>query len=386
MTYIKKFFILLLIIFFLISRNVYAENNLLNNAKAGLLMNVDTGAILFEKNIHERLSVASMTKMMGMILVMEALEDGKIKLNDKIIVSKNASGMGGSQIWLSEGEEITILDLIKGVMMASANDGIVALAERVGGTEQKFVEMMNQKAKELKLQNTNFVNPTGLDEKNHYSSAYDMAIIAKELLNYEKILTYTSIYEDYLRKGTDREYWLVNTNKLIKTYSGADGLKTGMTDNAGYCMAVTAKRNNMRLLAIVLGEDSGKVRNQETTELLDYGFNTYELETIEKKGNILGTITIDKANVDPIEIVSTKDVTVLKKKGEDKKEYKTDVRLNKLNLPLKKGSEIGSLIVLDDLGNQIEKVNITVTKDIKKDTFLNIFKKILLSIFIGDLS
>ena len=175
----------------------------------------------------------------------------------------------------------------------------------------------------------------------------------------------------------------VNTNKLIKTYNGADGLKTGMTDNAGYCMAVTAKRDGMRLLAIVLGEENGKVRNQETAELLDYGYNLYELDTIKKKGEVLGNITIDKANVNPIEIVSNKDVTVLKKKGEEKKNYRTDVRLNDLKLPISSGSEIGKLIVLDDVGNQIDKVTVTVTKDVKKDNFFNLFLKILLSSISG---
>lgn len=204
------------LIFFLIFKiNVKGESELLQNAKSGLLMEVNSGTILYEKNINDRVSVASMTKMMGMVLVMEALEDGKIKLDDLVVVSKNASNMGGSQIWLSEGEKISINDLIKGVMMASANDGIVALAERIGGSEDEFVKMMNNKAKELGLKNTNFVNPTGLDEDNHYSSAYDMAIIAKELINHEKIFEYTSVYEDYLRRGTKNEYWLVNTNKVV---------------------------------------------------------------------------------------------------------------------------------------------------------------------------
>lgn len=192
-----------------------AEENLIPNAKSGLLVEASTGTIIYEKNIHERVSVASMTKMMGMILIMEALENGQIKLDEKVKVSKNASNMGGSQIWLEEGEEMLVSDLIKGIMMASANDGIVCMAERIGGTEEKFVSMMNEKAKELGLKNTNFVNPTGLDEENHYSSAYDMSIIARELIKHEKIFEYTSIYEDYLRKGTKNEYWLVNTNKVV---------------------------------------------------------------------------------------------------------------------------------------------------------------------------
>lgn len=213
--YKKGIIILLLISVLLPSMKVSADETLLQNAKSGLLMEVSTGKIIFEKNIHEKVSVASMTKMMGMILIMESLEEGKIKLDDMVVVSKNASGMGGSQIWLEEGEKISVLDLIKGIMMASANDGIVAIAEYIGGTEVNFVKMMNDKAKSLGLKDTNFVNPTGLDEKNHYSTAYDMALIAKELISHEDIFKYTSVYEDYLRKGTNRQFWLVNTNKPV---------------------------------------------------------------------------------------------------------------------------------------------------------------------------
>ena len=385
MRFLKNLMVMLLLLTLANPIFVQAEESLIPNAKSGLLMEASTGTIIYEKNIHEKVSVASMTKMMGMILIMEALEDGSISLEEKVTVSKNASGMGGSQIWLEEGEQITVLDLIKGIMMASANDGIVCMAERIAGTEADFVKMMNDKAKELGLKNTNFVNPTGLDEENHYSSAYDMAIIASELIKHEEIFNYTSIYEDYLRKGTNREYWLVNTNKLIKTYQGADGLKTGFTDDALYCMAVTAKRNNMRLIAIVLGEEEGKVRNQETAELLDYGFNLYEVVTIKKKGDVLGNITIDKADTEEIEIVALRDVTVLKKQSDKDKEYKSEVRLNDLNLPIQKNEVIGSLIVKDDLGNKIDEVEITVLTDIKKDNFLKIFLKVLKSMIIGEL-
>lgn len=383
--YKKGIIIFLLISIFLPSIKVRADETLLQNAKSGLLMEVSTGKIIYEKNIHEKVSVASMTKMMGMVLIMESLEDGKIKLEDMVVVSKNASGMGGSQIWLEEGEKISVLDLIKGIMMASANDGIVAMAEYIGGTEANFVKMMNDKAKSLGLKDTNFVNPTGLDEKDHYSTAYDMALIAKELISHEEILKYTSIYEDYLRKGTDRQFWLVNTNKLIKTYQGADGLKTGYTDAAMYCMAVTAKRNDMRLLAITLGEKEGKVRNKETSELLDYGFNLYKVETIKKKGEELGTISIDKADIPKIKIIANQDVTVLKNKNDKKEEYKSNVILNTLKLPIKKGDMIGKLVVKDSLGNMIDEVNITVKNDIKKDNYFNIFLKILKGVIIGDL-
>ena len=264
-------------------------------------------------------------------------------------------------------------------------DAVVALAEKIAGTEKSFVKLMNDKVAELGLKNTHFVNATGLDAENHYSSSYDMAMMARELVRHEKILEFSSIYEDYLRKGTDRQFWLVNTNKLIKTYQGADGLKTGMTDNAGYCMAVTAKRNNMRLLAIVLGEKEGKVRNKETAELLDYGFNLYEVTTIKQKGEELGTISLDKANLEKVKIVANQDVTVLKKQSEKKKEYKSNVVLNTLKLPIYKGDVIGKLIVKDDLGNMIEEVKITVSEDLKKDNYFNIFMKILKGMITGDL-
>ncbi len=372
-------------IFNLLPLKVKAANDLLSNAKAGLLMEVGTGTIIYEKNSNEKLAVASMTKMMGMILVMESLEKGSISLTEKVKVSKNAAGMGGSQIWLSEGEQMTVSDLIKGIMMASANDGIVVMAERIGGSEANFVKMMNDKAKELGLKNTHFVNPTGLDEDNHYSTAYDMAIIAKELMKHEDIFKFTSIYEDYLRKGTNNQFWLVNTNKLIRTYQGADGLKTGMTDNALYCMAVTAKRNGMRLLAIVLGEPDGKTRNAETAELLDYGFNLYEVTTIKKAFEKLGEIEIDKANQKKIEIVAKTDVTILKKQSDKDKEYKSNLILDEIKLPIKKGDTIGKLVVKDDLGNMIDEVLVTVNQDVKKDNFLNIFLKCLKNMIQGEL-
>ena len=273
----KKLLVFICLFLFMISPVLAVEpkndNELLANATNGLLMEISTGEILYEKGRDERVAVASMTKMVAQIIILEQIEKGNLTWDEKVTVSKNAADMGGSQIYLEVGEEMTIRDLMKGITMASANDATVAMAERIAGTEKKFVDMMNNKVKKLGLKNTHFVNSTGLDEDNHYSSSYDMAIIAKELLKYEDILKFSSIYEDYLRVDTPNKFWLVNTNKLVRLYDGADGLKTGFTDNAGYCMAVTAKRGNMRLLAITLGEKSGKVRNNETMKLLDYGRN-----------------------------------------------------------------------------------------------------------------
>lgn len=377
----KKILIFCLIL--ICSFNVYAIE-LVPNSKSAILIDPDSKKILYEKNIYDEVSIASLTKMMGLILIFEKIESGEIKYTDKVVASKNAADMGGSQIWLSEGEELTVDELLKGIIMASANDGIVAMAEYIGGTEEEFVKMMNNKAKELNLIHTNFVNPTGLDEKGHYSSAYDLAIIASELMKHTDVFKYTTLYEDYLRKDTNNKFWLVNTNKLLKSYKGVDGLKTGMTDNAGYCMAVTARRDGMRILAIVLGEKEGKIRNSETSSLLDYGFKNFELTTIKKKDEKVGEISIDKAIPEKIDVKVDEDITLIQEKGNKLKEYKSEVRLNNLNLPIKKGEVIGKLLIKD--GNDIIKeIPLKSNVNMKKRSFINLWGNILKSIFTGDL-
>ena len=263
-------------------------NNLIPNAVSGLLMDADSGKIIVQKDINKKVAVASMTKMVAQIIVMESIESGKIRWDDIVVVSKNAADMGGSQIYIAEGEKISVEDLMKGISMASGNDATVAMAEYISGSESKFVELMNKKVKELGLKNTYFKNCTGLDEDGHYSSAYDMGIIARHLiLEYPDIIKFSSIYEDYLRENTDNKFWLVNTNKLVRFYEGTDGLKTGHTDNAGYCLAATAKRNGLRLIAIVLGEPSATIRNNETIELLNYGYQNLRAKKIKSKGEIV---------------------------------------------------------------------------------------------------
>ena len=377
----KKILIFCLIILSLFK---VSAKELVPNAKSAILIDPDSKKILYEKNIYEEVSVASLTKMMGLILIFEKIESGDIRYTDKVIASSNAAGMGGSQIWLSEGEELTVDELLKGIIMASANDGIVAMAEYVAGSEDAFVKMMNDKAKELKLVNTNFVNPTGLDEKGHFSSAYDLSIIAIELMKHSDVFKYTTIYEDYLRKNTNNKFWLVNTNKLLKSYKGVDGLKTGMTDDAGYCMSVTAKRDNMRLLAIVLGEKEGKVRNQETAELLDYGFNNYEMSTIKNKGDRIGEISFAKAIPKTIDITLQEDVMIIRKKGDSKKEYKSEVKLDNLTLPINKGDRIGKLLIKDN-DEIIKEITIKSNNAMKKRGFLDLWGSILKSVFTGDL-
>ena len=381
----KKLFCLFLLLFLLIPK-VYANNesNVIPNAKSGMLIEASTGQIIFEKNKDEKVAVASMTKMVAQILILENIESGNLKWDEMITISSNASGMGGSQIYLQTGEKMSIRDLMKGITMASANDATVAMAERIAGTEDNFVKMMNDKVKKMGLKNTVFKNSTGLDENGHYSSAYDMSVIARELLKHEEILKFSSVYEDYLRVDTPNKFWLVNTNKLVRFYEGADGLKTGFTDAAKYCMAVTAKRDNMRLIAIVLGENSGKVRNQETMELLDYGFNLYKVDLIKDKNDIIGELKVDKANKDKIEVYSKDDITILGKKSDVSLNYDIELKMNDVKLPLKKNSVVGKITVKSGNKN-IKEIDAIVKEDISKISYINLFGKTLKDILSGNI-
>lgn len=378
-------FLLLGVLFLNLPVQVKAEEDLISNARSGLLMEISTGNILYEKNIHEQVSVASMTKMMSQILILEAVESGKIKWEDKVKVSKNAADFGGSQIWLTAGEVMSVKDLMKGISMASANDATVALAEYISGSEEEFVKMMNNKAKELGLKNTNFVNSTGLDVDNHYSSSYDLALIARHLLmEHPNILEFSKVYEDYLRVDTPNKFWLVNTNKLVRFYEGADGLKTGHTDAAKYCMAVTSKRSDMRLLAVVLGEETAAIRNEETSKLLDYGFNSYKVQLLKSKSDIVEEVKINKANQDKVSIIPKDDVSILLKKNENQGEYTYETNINELKLPIKSGDTIGKLVVKAKDGNPIKEVDLTVDKDIRKISFLKLWGNFIKSVITGD--
>ena len=341
----KIFFFFLFSLLFI--PNVYAEENLLQGAKSGILIENSTGEILYEKNKNEKVSIASLTKMMVQIIVLENIEAGNIKWNDVVTASSNASGMGGTQIWLSTGEKMSVEDLFKGMSIASANDATVALAEYISGTEDNFVKLMNKKVNELGLKNTVFKNCTGLDQNGHFSTAEDLAVIARELLKHEEIYRFSSVYEDYIRVNTPNKYWLVNTNKLVRFYEGADGLKTGFTDDAGYTMAVTAKRNNMRLIAIVLGEKESKVRNNETIDLLNFGFDNFKVELLKNKGEVIETVEIERGTKDKIELVTKDDLSILTKKSNPNVNYTYNVFIDNFKLPVKKGDVIGKIELID---------------------------------------
>lgn len=321
----KKILILFLIVaiflthFININAITYEYDSLLtNDSKSACLIEAKTGTVLYSKNEHDKLAPASMTKIMTMILVMEKLNKNLIKKDDLVTTPKEASSLGGSQIYLSEGEKMTVHDLLKAMCIASANDAAMSLAIYVGGNEKNFIKMMNDKAKELNLQNTNFENPYGFDNDNHFSSSYDMAMMARHLImNYPDILSYTSIYEDYVREDTTKKFWLVNTNKLVKFMDGVDGLKTGWTEKSGYCLTATISKNNERFIAVSMGNTSTTKRNQEVTNLLNYGLINYETKTIYEKDEIVKEISDVNYNSKKLVFKTTDEVVIVKNKNNE---------------------------------------------------------------------
>lgn len=375
----KKIMLFILLLFPIF---VKAED-LTPNAESGILIEYSTGKILYSKKIDEKLAPASMTKIMTLLLIMEAVEEGKINLDDNISISTNASSMGGSQVFLDPNTEMKAEELIKSIAIASANDSSVAMAEAISGTTANFVSRMNSRARELGCKNTNFKNVHGLDEEGHYSTAYDMSLIARELLKHEQILKYTSTYEAYLNKPNGTSTWMVNTNKLIKYYTGLDGLKTGFTKTAGYCLTSTAKRNDMRLISVVMKEPSSQVRNSETISLLNYGFSNYKIKTILKKDQKLGTIEVQNGKKELADITILEDATNLESIN-DNKEYSFNIVTDKVKAPLKKGDKVGTL-ELTEQGTVIKRLNITVKENIPKANIWDLYKRNFKSIIIGSI-
>lgn len=378
----KKILLIFIAFIFFIS-NVHAEN-ITKYSQSAILMEKSTGKILYELDSTKENPPASMTKIMSMILIMDQIKMGKLAFNDKVVISENASSMGGSQVYLNTNETYKVEELLKSVAIASANDAVVALAEKTYGSVEKFVEKMNQKCKEIGCKNTNFVNPHGLDAEGHYSSSYDMALMARYLItNHEDILKFTSIYEDYLHRPDGSQTWLVNTNKLVRFYDNVDGLKTGFTEGAGYCLTATAKRGEMRLISVVMGVDTIDNRTSDTVKLLNYGFNTYKLETIYKKGKVIDKVKVEKGKKDFVEIVLMNDATELLSNEENKKNYMINIELKKLVAPIKKGKVVGEAEIIDNEGNIIDIEQITVKEDVEKANYLDYFKRNIKELFSG---
>lgn len=326
------------------------ENDLSPHARSAILMDADSGTVIFEKNPHEQLPPASITKIMTMLIVMEELSKGTLNLDEQVTASEYAASMGGSQIFLEPGESMSVEDLLKGVAMASGNDATVALAEKIAGSEEIFIRMMNEKAKELGLKNTHFSNTNGLPAEDHYTSAYDIAVMSRELLKHEEVTHFTSKYQDYLRKDTEKPFWLVNTNKLVRFYDGADGLKTGYTSEAKFCLSATAKRGSFRIIAVVLGEPNAKTRNAEVTSMFNFAFSQYTNVPIIKDGEQFGIVKVEKGKQSEIVLKAERPYSVLMKKG-----HATNLNIRHelvleehLKAPVKKGQEIGKLHVYNN--------------------------------------
>ena len=361
----KKLILGCLVFLFSISL-VYAEEDLAPTAKSAILIDASDGKVLYEKNADEKLPPASMTKLASMLIIMEYIDSGKIALTDQVTISEAAASMGGSQVFLEAGEVYTVEQLLKGIAIASGNDAVVAMSEKIAGTEQAFVDLVNKRLKEIGAKNTVFLNAHGLDTEGHVSTARDMATIALELLKHPKILDFTSIYEEYLEKNDGSKTWLVNTNKLIRFYNGVDGLKTGFTSNAGYCLTATAKKGDLRLISVVMGEDTTENRSSDTVKLLNYGFNTFKLNTIKLNTEVLGKVRVEGGKQDFAEVVLVNNATEILKISEENKEYTFNIKIDKVKAPVKHGDTIGTAEIIDNEGNIIDEVDVTVKDDILK--------------------
>ena len=360
---------------------VFAEGNtdLGLNAKSAILMEEATGNILYESNPDERLPIASVTKVMTMLLIMEAVDSGKISLDDMVTVSENAMSYGGSTMFLETGEQLTVNDMLKGIAVASANDGCVAMAEHLAGSESAFVDMMNEKAKELGMENTHFMNTNGLDEDDHYSSARDVAIMSRELMKHETIFNYTSIWMDTLRGG---KFQLANTNKLIRFYDGANGLKTGSTSKALCCLSAAAKRNDMQLIAVVLGAPTSAERFASAKSLLDYGFANYAVNTQITAGDEVQKIAGEKGVDEEVGVVAGDSCSTLVKKGQEDnitKEIKID---ETITAPIEAGQKIGTMTISRD-GEVIADIDLNASSAVEKKGIGLIIKDFFATIFFG---
>lgn len=354
---------------------------LAQNAVSAVVIDAESGTVIFEKNSHQKLPPASITKVMTMLLVMEAIDQGKLKLTDMVTTSERAASMGGSQIFLEVGEQMSVEEMLKGVAMASGNDASVALAEKLAGTEDHFVAMMNERAAQLGLKNTHFMNSNGLPVENHYSSAYDIAVLSRELMKYELIRSFTGKYQDYLRKDSEKPFWLVNTNKLVRFYDGADGIKTGYTSEAKFCLSASAVRDGMRLIAVVMGAPSTKVRNAEVTQLLDYSFAQYMNYPLIKKGDLIGTLQIEKGMESKVDVIAPQPFSVLVKRGSNTEEIHYELDMDEsVKAPVVQGQPIGKLMIYQG-DSLMKEYELLAPATIERSSWWKLLKRSTKSLF-----
>lgn len=347
------------------------------DAKASILMEASTGEILYENAPDEQLPIASVTKIMTMLLIMEEIDSGRMTLEDLVGVSENAMSYGGSTMFLETGEQLSVNDMLKGIAVASANDGCVAMAEHIAGSESEFVDMMNAKAAELGMENTHFMNTNGLDEDNHYSCARDVAIMSRELIKHEKIFDYTTIWTDELRGG---KFQLANTNKLIRFYDGANGLKTGSTSKALCCLSATAKRDDMQLIGVVLGAPTSEKRFSSAKAMLDYGFSHYGVKKLVSKGDAFENAEVKKGVAETVGVVSNDDCSVLLEKTKNSEVIEEITIDEELTAPIEKGQRVGTVKYTID-GETVGEALLVAAADVEKkgigSIILGFFKTII---------
>ena len=377
----KKIFLFCFVFVFLMLNVSAVDVGLAKNSETAILIEASTGKILFEKDKDKKMAPASMTKIMTMLLTMEALESGKVSLDEDVLISENAQKMGGTQIYVEAGSNVKVEDLIKGIGIASANDAAVALAEKLGGTVENFVNMMNERAKELGCKNTTFKNPHGLDEDGHLTSAYDMSLMARELVKHKYALKISSTYDEYITVSGEN-HWLVNTNKLVKFYKGIDGLKTGYTDKAGYCLTATMNKNNMRLISVVMKSSSKDNRSSDTIGMMEYGYSMYGSEVIFKKSEYTGKINISGSENKEYNYYLDNDVKLIVDKNTRDVNYSTKIKLDKLKAPLKKGTKVGELIL--EFEDKKYTYNLIINEEVKKASYFKVLINNLKDIVTGN--
>lgn len=372
--------LLIIVLLFTFSAPQAAAQPFQINAKSAVLIDQATGTVIYEKNQHDPLPPASVTKIMTMLLAMEAIDSNRITLNDKVTISDLASSMGGTQLYLEPGEEKTVEELMKGIAIRSANDASVAIGEHISGTEELFVQRMNERAKELGMNNTTFVNSSGLPDEGHAMSAYDVALMSRELLKHKDVHRWLTTWMDSVAVGRRQSVQeLVNTNRLIRSYDGANGIKTGSTGEAGYCLSASATRGNTTFIAVVLGAPTSAIRFSEASRLLDYGFANFSTAAITTKNSTVATVPVQKGVLLEAEVIAKEDLKLLVKKGEEDKVKREVIIPQYLQAPIQKGEKIGEVIALID-GKEMGRVDIVAAENIERaslwDVMLRLFRRL----------
>lgn len=379
----KKIVFLTSVVLSLVTASSAFAEALAPDVKSAILLEPSTGTVIYEQNADEELQIASVTKIMTMLIIMEKIEEGKLSLTDIVTASENAQSYGGSTMYLAAGEQFTVSDMLKGIAVASANDGCVAMSEHIAGNEDAFVEMMNTRAQELGMENTVFANCNGLDDdvdiSKAHSTARDVATMSAELIKHKKIFDYTTIWTDSLRDG---KFLLANTNKLIRNYQGATGLKTGSTTKAGCCLSATASRNGMELVAVVLGAPTTDIRFSASKKLLDYGYSNYAIDKLAEKGEPMGAVNVSWGQEKTVAAEAAEGFDVLNKKSAPLETEKSVTMKNKVSAPVKKGDKLGEITFTQN-GEIVKKIDIIASEDVEKKGFFKILADLIKGIIIG---